>query len=399
MKKTIAIISAIWSILVGVSFYWNLVNAEIKQKAIALQAARSFFNQIVVTRSWNARHGGVYVPVTDETRPNPYLDDPARDIVTHDGQKLTKINPAFMTRQVAEIAAKNEGIRFHITSLNPIRPQNDPTGREKTALEAFEKGVAEVGEFDKSQFFYMAPLKTEKACLKCHAKQGYKEGMIRGGISVTLPFKPGIPLGALLIGHIGIGLFGVLGTIVFGNKLGKAYEEIKRHALIDVLTNIPNRRNFLERLLKEFKLSLRNKYPLSVIMCDIDNFKAYNDTYGHAKGDLCLKEVASVIEKSLKRPGDFCARYGGEEFIVILPDTSPQGAKKVAEEIRTNLEKMNIPHEASSPYGFVSISLGIATADPENPISHEELVSRADTALYVAKDKGKNRVEMFLEAA
>ena len=241
--------------LVGISFYWNYINAEKKQTAIALQAARSFFNQIVVTRSWNAGHGGVYVPVTDETKPNPYLEDPARDVVTKEGLELTKVNPAFMTRQVAEIAAEKEGVRFHITSLNPIRPQNKPTEQEENALSAFEKGVTEVGNFDENRFFYMAPLMTEKVCLKCHAKQGYKEGTIRGGISVTLPFKPDIPLGALLIGHIGIGLIGVLGAIVFGNKLGKAYEEIKRHALIDALTNIPNRRNFLERLLTEFKLS------------------------------------------------------------------------------------------------------------------------------------------------
>ena len=102
-------------------------------------------------------------------------------------------------------------------------------------------------------------------------------------------------------------------------------------------------------------------------MCDIDNFKAYNDTYGHAKGDQCLKEVASVIEKTLKRPGDFCARYGGEEFIVILPNTSRLGARKVAEEIRTNLEKMNIPHKASPALRFCQHKPRIATAHPDNP--------------------------------
>ena len=289
-------------------------------------------------------HGGVYVPVTKDTQPNPYLNDPLRDIEVNEELKLTKVNPSFMTRQIAELAANREGIQFHLTSLKPVRPENRPTPREEIALRAFEKGIQEIGQIvdDESNktFFYMAPLKTEKECLPCHAEHGYKEGDIRGGISVTLPFVPQTPLIALLIGHIVIGLAGLVGIALFGAKLNQAYELIRNQAVTDDLTGIPNRRNFLDRARTEFNRSRRNKYSLSVIMIDIDHFKSYNDTYGHERGDECLKKVALAIQKTLKRPSDFCARYGGEEFIIVLPDTTQEGAMYIAEEIRTAVKNL-----------------------------------------------------------
>ena len=141
-------------------------------------------------------------------------------------------------------------------------------------------------------FFYMAPLKTEKSCLSLPCRTGIQEGDIRGGISVTLPFVSRIPVLALMIGHIGIGLVGLIGIVVSGTKLNKAYELIKRQAVIDALTGIPNRRSFSDHILTEVNRSRREKYPLSVIMGDIDNFKLYNDTYGHGSGDECLRKVA-----------------------------------------------------------------------------------------------------------
>jgi diguanylate cyclase (GGDEF)-like protein len=401
MKKTIYIVSSIWMILVSISFLWNYINAKNEQKTVAFQAARSSFDQIVMIRAWNAGHSGVYVPITKNTQPNPYLEDPLRDIEINDNFKLTKVNPAFMTRQIAEIASKREGILFHITSLNPIRPENRPTIREETALKSFESGIKEVGEIininSNSYIFYMAPLITEKECLKCHTTQGYKEGDIRGGISIILPFIPKIPFMTLMLGHIGISLFGIIGIVIFGITLNKAYETIQRQAVIDALTGIPNRRSFSEQLLREFRRSKRDKYPLSIIMCDVDNFKSYNDTYGHLKGDECLKAVAKVIDKSVNRPSDFCARYGGEEFVVILPNTAQKGAVDVAEKIRTNVQKMGIEHIKSLPLQVVSLSLGVTSMETKTSMSHEELVNKADKALYMAKEKGRNRIEVFSE--
>jgi diguanylate cyclase (GGDEF)-like protein len=402
MKRTIFIVSSIWIILVGTSFVWNYLNANKGQETLAFQTARSFFNQVLISRSWNAMHGGVYVPVTKDTQPNPYLNDPLRDIEVDQNLKLTKVNPSFMTRQIAELSSKREGIQFHLTSLKPVRPENGPTPREEKALKAFEKGTPEIGQIvddeSKKTFFYMAPLKTEKECLPCHAQHGYNEGDIRGGISVTLPFVPQIPFVALLIGHIAIGLAGLVGIALFGAKLNEAYELIRNQAVTDDLTGIPNRRNFLERIRTEFNRSRRNKYPLSVIMIDIDHFKSYNDTYGHERGDECLKKVALAIQTTLKRPSDFCARYGGEEFIIVLPDTTQEGAMYIAEEVRTAVKNLEIEHEKSLPTGIVSISLGVATADNNLSISCEDLIRQSDKALYLAKDKGRNRVEVYNES-
>jgi len=309
------------------------------------------------------------------------------------------INPAFMTRQVSEIAEKKEGIKFHITSRNPIRPENRATEIEEAALKEFEKGIPEKGIIKRSgggySFFYMAPLITDISCLKCHAKQGYKEGDIRGGISVTLPFIPEVSFTMILSSHILLLSAGLIGIFFFGIRLADAYETIKRQAVFDALTGIPNRHSFSERILTEFNRSLRDRNPLSVIIGDIDHFKLYNDTYGHAGGDECLKIVAKTIQKSLKRPGDFCARYGGEEFIIILPATDQKGAKAIADEIRSNILAINIPHEKSLTHKIVTISLGVATKEHGEMITHERLLKMADDALYQAKDTGRNRAEVY----
>jgi diguanylate cyclase (GGDEF)-like protein len=161
------------------------------------------------------------------------------------------------------------------------------------------------------------------------------------------------------------------------------------------LTGIPNRQSFSEHIFKEFHRSNRAHEPLSVIMCDIDNFKTYNDTYGHGSGDNCLRQVAQTIKKALVRPGDFCARYGGEEFVIILTDTSHNGAMHVAEKIRLNVIELHIVHEESLPLQLISLSLGVATSTDQPLSSHEELLKNADTALYLAKKNGRNRVEAY----
>jgi diguanylate cyclase (GGDEF)-like protein len=391
-----------WVTLVTASFLWNYSNAKHEQERIALQSARSFFDQIVITRLWNSRHGGVYVHVTETTQPNPYLEMAMRDIKIDDNLTLTKVNPAFMTRQLSEIALEQKCVRFHITSLKPIRPENKATAREKEFLEAFEHGVKENGVFIKegetSSFFYMAPLLTEKSCLQCHANQGYKEGDVRGGISVTLPFVMKVPFFPLLAGHLAIGLLGLLGIVMTGRRLKKGYEIINKQAVFDALTGVPNRRSFTESLLTEYKRSQREHLPLSIIMCDVDKFKEYNDTYGHMKGDLCLVKVAQTVQDSLHRPSDFLARYGGEEFVVLLPTTTLEGAMHIAETIRANIESMGLPHINSSPLPVVTASLGVATSEGTSEMTYEELIKCADMALYKAKELGRNRVASFREA-
>ncbi|MBU5613009.1 ATP-binding protein [Geomonas azotofigens] len=183
----------IWVLLIAVSLAWFYVQHRNNLDEVAKAQARIAFEKDLLYRKWASQHGGVYVPVTPHTQPNPYLAHiPERDITTPSGKQLTLINPAYMTRQVFELAETEKQIaRGHITSLNPIRGENAPDAWERKALEAFENGAQEVSEvvtLDGRRFIrFMRPFKVEISCLKCHAAQGYKKGDIRGGISVTVP--------------------------------------------------------------------------------------------------------------------------------------------------------------------------------------------------------------------
>jgi hypothetical protein len=187
--------SIIWTVVISVLYWWSVKNELAKTFQLSKYQSQAIFQNIVTTRYWNAIHGGVYVPITSKTQPNPYLEDPERDVIIKDGLKLTKINPAYMTRQIGEIALKKNSVWFHITSSKPIRPANAPDPWEMVALNSFSAEFQEYSEFVDSDdgqklFRYMAPLWVERPCLKCHAKQGYKEGDLRGGISVTTKADP-----------------------------------------------------------------------------------------------------------------------------------------------------------------------------------------------------------------
>jgi PAS domain S-box-containing protein len=185
----------LWTAIIAFAWIWNVKdrNREIIQQAF--QMARVAFEKDVMYRIWNSAHGGVYVPVTDKTQPNAYLSDvEERDIVTASGRKLTLMNPAYMTRQVHEMSKDRFGILAHITSLDPINDRNVPDEWEAKALKSFESGVKEVFELQysdgKEYMRLISPFFVEEQCMRCHSHQGYKVGMIRGGISVKVPVAP-----------------------------------------------------------------------------------------------------------------------------------------------------------------------------------------------------------------
>ena len=175
-------------------------------------------------------------------------------------------------------------------------------------------------------------------------------------------------------------------------KLEQANRELNELAVTDGLTRIYNRRRFDEHFLVEWDRLAREEQPLSLIMLDVDHFKAYNDTYGHPAGDLCLQNVAQVISKAAKRPADIVARYGGEEFVVALPNTDLEGAIAVAESIRAQLQDLHIPHRSSSASSYVTMSFGIASQVPNEEMVPSQLIEAADRALYAAKELGRDRI-------
>lgn len=175
-------------------------------------------------------------------------------------------------------------------------------------------------------------------------------------------------------------------------QLNKANKELEQLSAVDGLTQIANRRKFDQYLVTEWNRAFREQNPLSVILCDIDHFKLYNDTYGHQAGDLCLQKVALAISKVTKRPADLVARYGGEEFVLVLPNTDLEGANCVAQQVRWQIQALQLPHINSSVDLYVTLSLGVSCCIPCPKFSFEMLVAAADKGLYLAKETGRNRV-------
>ena len=260
-------------------------------------------------------------------------------------------------------------------------------------------------------FRLMRPLVTEESCLKCHAVQGYRVNEIRGGLSVAVPMQPITSAGSshrfhLIFGYGLIWLLG-LGIISIGytrlmrqvagreeaeRALKKANQQLEKIAIEDALTGLATRRRFDTVLETEIRRALRRRDHLSLLMCDVDFFKRYNDHYGHIAGDRCLRVVAEAVQQICKRAGQLSARYGGEEFAVIMPGSALKDAKIVAEKIRQGLTARAIPHEYSDVAKTVTISIGAVSAVVTESRTADWFMKQADDALYQSKEHGRNRV-------
>lgn len=185
-------------------------------------------------------------------------------------------------------------------------------------------------------------------------------------------------------------LLAILATQQALRDANRQLEVLSRH---DPLTGLSNRRHFDEMKQDEFQRALRNGQPLSLLVCDIDEFKAYNDHYGHASGDQCLREVAQAMNAAVARSGDALARIGGEEFAILLPATPAPAAQQVAERVRQAVEDLHIAHAASNTAAHVTISVGLAQLEIGRTPDFDTLFEAADQALYQAKLKGRNRIE------
>ncbi len=195
LKKYLWALVGIWTVFIILVFLWSYKDHQRENTNMAYHYAATAFEKDIVYRKWAAHHQGVYVPISEATQPNPYLSHvEERDITTPSGRKLTLMNPAYITRQAHELRQEASNLSVHITSLNPVRPENTPDAWEEKALRAFQDGrdeISSIENINNVKFMRLIrPMITEKNCLKCHAEQGYKVGDIRGGISVQFPMAP-----------------------------------------------------------------------------------------------------------------------------------------------------------------------------------------------------------------
>lgn len=208
-------------------------------------------------------------------------------------------------------------------------------------------------------------------------EEGEEEGLNAGAIDyIYKPFRPAI-VRARVRNQLDL------------KRYRDALEDIAFH---DGLTGLPNRRAFDRHFTDEIRRAHRSEKPLSVVLADIDHFKAYNDTYGHGKGDACLRIVGAALSAPRNRPGDMLARYGGEEFVGIFPDCDVYGAELICETLRISVENLEIPHSASTVADVVTVSVGSVTSIPNSPDVHDDLLAAADQQLYRSKQNGRNRV-------
>lgn len=256
LRRWWLVLLAAWSIGAWVLLTEHLADIREQSIKVATEGARNMFRMVVLARSWNASHGGVYVPVTPRTQPNPYLHSDRRDITTTNGTLLTLVNPAYMTRLIAEMAESDSGAVFRLTSLRPVRPGNAADPWEKTALESFERGEKEVVSIEHSaqgtQLRYMAPLRVEKPCMACHANQGYQVGDIRGGISVSQNYRT---IEAATNNNVRQTQISYALVFAFVALLGWALLELLRKRWIDLANNIQTLGLVREELIQSEKMA------------------------------------------------------------------------------------------------------------------------------------------------
>lgn len=396
-QLTVALLALLlWTAFLAFMFQRELRLDEERIRGIALSQSRTLFDQVVDMRSWNSSHGGVYVEVTERSPPNPYLALPERDLETTTGRRLTLLNPAYMTRQLAEIARARRGIEIHLTSLAPLRPGNVADPWERAALTTFEGGATETAEFTtdargRAVFRFMAPLAVEEPCLGCHRGQGYRLGQVRGGLSISYPadhllrsradLRRSVLLASLALWVLGASLTAALAYSYHQKQ--RLIAGLRELALEDELTGLHNRRGLLVLAEKQVQIARRSGRPDLLLFMDLDDMKRINDEHGHDAGDEALRRAAGILRAAF-RQSDILGRYGGDEFVALCPDTTPAAAPAILQSLERHAASADAL--AATPWK-VTLSVGIAPFDPRRPATLEELIRAADAEMYREKER------------
>ncbi|MEF3168374.1 MAG: PAS domain S-box protein [Deltaproteobacteria bacterium] len=322
-KKWLWIAATGWSLLICASFAFNSWQSWQSMLEQGRSEGEMAFLKDLSYRLWNASHGGVYVPVTESTQPNPYLHVPLRDVTTTDGQKLTLINPEHMARLVFTIGAERYGFRGRLTSLNPINPGNAPDAWEKKALQAVEKNRAEITEFlwmDGKPFMrFMRPMITEDVCLKCHREQEYKVGDIHGGISLSVPMsdlvsKAKESIWYLAFAHGAFLILGIFGLIWSNRKITQyfiASLESGEKAKADRIALQQERDMFVSGSVVIFKWKNQENWPVEYVSANV------KELLGYTADEFLQGEVlyASLVHpEDIKRVADEVQSYSQSQL-------------------------------------------------------------------------------------
>jgi diguanylate cyclase (GGDEF)-like protein len=463
-RKLGVLISSVLAVTFLLASLWVNEFANRNLEKFMHQQARMVYQQIVLVRHWNASYGGVYVKKTPGMETNRYLYEvgPGKgevntvvpEITDTNGDVYTLKNPALMSRELAELAARQANIRFHLTSLKTVNPKNAPDDFEIRSLKKFESGLLEISEFSnqdgKNYYRFMAPLYVEQSCLLCHGFQGYRIGEVRGGISLSLPMDNELELlesgRNRFVFTAMILLFIVIAAIIIGSRyvvthplrvlqryasnmgseqqlpdylssrrdeIGLLAQELtlankvlldqreqasqrtmqlEHDNRTDALTGLHNRRHLFTEGVRLYERWRHDETGIAVLMIDIDHFKRINDNYGHQTGDYVLAGIARMIKQQC-RPYDLVARYGGEEFVVMLEAVSPGSGAGTAQRIRQGI--IDNPIRLEERELHVTVSIGVV--EGSNLGDFDSTLRKADAALYQAKESGRNRIVTHAE--
>ena len=409
LLPAVLLLGVVWCLAFLASMYWGTVHLQEATMARVLSQAEAALNKDMTYRHLVSDVGGVYIPTDRGVNPNPYLAHvPHRDVTTEDGRELTLVNSSYFVRLVHDQEAAHfpDGIRGHVTSLNPLRPENAPDEWEREALLAFKAGAPQWSESfsrgDSEYFRLMRPRMATPACIECHSDQGYKAGDVLGGISITVPMGPLVAeadeaLFQLGMWHLLLWAVGISGLLLGYHLLRRQERQMQFSALHDELTGLPKRLLFMDRLQQRLETAKRHAHTGAVLFFDLDRFKIINDSLGHSVGDQMLREVGRRLQANLRQE-DTVARLGGDEFVILLAELDSD-AETVVTEVQLVADKLR--SALAQPYVlgirelYAPASIGIALFSKDSRDTNEVL-QQADTAMYRAKEAGGDSYHFFL---
>ncbi len=373
----------VWTVIIATSLAWNLF--ELKQRIMetALNQAEMAYTKDITYRRWNAEHGGVYVEVTEDVRPNPFLESiPERDVITPSGKMLTLINPALMMREVYEITKMEHGISERLVSLAPINPDNLPDEWEAEALRGFENGAAGVSTVEEVEgvesMRLIRPLTTEKRCLTCHAQQGYAQGDVQGAISIMFPMAPLWAAArnsafTLVAAHILLWFLGSGALLLEVGRLKRNETERKRMAK-ELLkernkqeTIIESMGDGLDIVDKDFKIQFMNKNLLRLFGAEAVGKTCYEIYTGRdSPCDEC------PVVKGIEETGilEINALQDKTFLVTHSPFKNPDGTVSIMEIFKDITERKELEHKLLVSERFTALNHFCSTLahDLRNPI-------------------------------